>query len=86
MTGTHVLTVNQVLALLLEVQQCHDWQQALPRVIPERKLAIDGQASGADPETAAGDVDDANDDGCTYSPAAESGGEGEPSRKQLRTT
>ena len=37
MTGTHVLTVNQVLSLLLEYQQLKDWKQALLQVIPGRK-------------------------------------------------
>lgn len=37
MTGTHVLTVNQVLALLLEYQACNDWSTALLSVLPGRK-------------------------------------------------
>ena len=40
MTGTHVLTVNQVFQLLLEHQQCKDWKAAILKVIPGRKHAI----------------------------------------------
>lgn len=39
LTGTHVLTVNQVMALLLEYQHCHDWKQAVLAIMPGRKHA-----------------------------------------------
>ena len=40
MTGTHVLTINHVLSLLLDFQQSHDWVQALMAILPGRKGAL----------------------------------------------
>lgn len=38
MSTRHVLTINQVLEIMLQWLQTHDWEKAFMEVIPKRKM------------------------------------------------
>ena len=65
MAGSHVLTVNQVVELLLAWLELRDWRAACERAVPRRKRGDDaaggaaGEGAEPDPE---GDGEDEGDD------------------------
>jgi tRNA (guanine9-N1)-methyltransferase len=61
MTGSHVLTVNQVFELLLAWLELRDWRAACERAVPKRKRGGEGGAAGGE-EGEEGDADEDDDD------------------------
>jgi tRNA (guanine9-N1)-methyltransferase len=69
MTGSHVLTVNQVFELLLAWLELRDWRAACERAVPKRKRGGEGGAAGGEGGED-GDADEDDDDDAAAAKAA----------------